>query len=48
VRLALGGVAHKSWRASADEQVLLGATANEDVFKTAAAEELQAARGYAL
>lgn len=46
VRLALGGVAHKPWRAVAAENVLLGAKASEDVFKTAAAEELKAARGY--
>jgi Aerobic-type carbon monoxide dehydrogenase, middle subunit CoxM/CutM homologs len=46
VRLALGGVAHKPWRAIAAEQLLTNATANEETFKAAAAEELKAARGY--
>jgi xanthine dehydrogenase YagS FAD-binding subunit len=46
VRLALGGVAHKPWRAIAAEQLLTGAAANEERFKAAAAEELKAARGY--
>jgi xanthine dehydrogenase YagS FAD-binding subunit len=46
VRLALGGVAHKPWRAGTAEHVLLGAPASEEAFKTAAAEELKAARGY--
>ena len=39
-RLALGGVAHKPWRAFA-EKILVGAPAGEDTFKAAAAEELQ-------
>lgn len=47
VRLALGGVAHKPWRAVAAEQMLSGATTSEETFKAAAAEELKAARGYA-
>jgi xanthine dehydrogenase YagS FAD-binding subunit len=46
-RLALGGVAHKPWRAAAAERALVGARATEDTFKAAAAEELKAARGYA-
>jgi xanthine dehydrogenase YagS FAD-binding subunit len=46
VRLALGGVAHKPWRAVAAEQVLTGAAASEETFKAAAAKELKAARGY--
>ena len=46
VRLALGGVAHKPWRAFAAEKILTGAQASEDIFKAAAAEELKAARGY--
>ena len=46
VRLALGGVAHKPWRANAAERLLTDATANEETFKAAAAEELKAARGY--
>jgi xanthine dehydrogenase YagS FAD-binding subunit len=46
VRLALGGVAHKPWRAFTAEQVLRGAQASEETFKAAAAEELKTARGY--
>jgi xanthine dehydrogenase YagS FAD-binding subunit len=46
VRLALGGVAHKPWRARAAEKLLAGAPATEENFKAAAAEELKAARGY--
>jgi xanthine dehydrogenase YagS FAD-binding subunit len=46
VRLALGGVAHKPWRAVTAERVLVGATASEEMFKTAVAEELKPARGY--
>lgn len=45
-RLALGGVAHKPWRAHMAENVLAGAPANEETFKAAAAEELKTARGY--
>ena len=45
-RLALGGVAHKPWRAFAAEKILVGAPAGEDTFKAAAAEELKVARGY--
>lgn len=45
-QLALGGVAHKPWRAFAAEKVLVGQAAHEDIFKTAAAEELKMARGY--
>lgn len=45
-RLALGGVAHKPWRARAAEKILVGAKASEDTFKAAAAEEMKAARGY--
>ncbi|WP_405959618.1 xanthine dehydrogenase family protein subunit M [Streptomyces sp. NBC_00024] len=43
VRLALGGVATKPWRARAAEQLLLGAQATEQSFATAAAAELAAA-----
>ncbi|MGB2918732.1 MAG: xanthine dehydrogenase family protein subunit M [Mycobacterium sp.] len=42
-RIALGGVAHKPWRARAAEQVLVGAPATEDVFTAAADAELTAA-----
>lgn len=46
VRLALGGVAHKPWRAFAAEKLLMGAQVNEETFKAAAAAELEPARGY--
>jgi xanthine dehydrogenase YagS FAD-binding subunit len=46
-RLALGGVAHKPWRAVAAERVLVGAAATADTFRAAAARELEAARGLA-
>lgn len=44
VRLALGGVAHKPWRAAEAERVLRGAPATEDSFRRAAEAELAAAR----
>ncbi len=44
VRLALGGVAHKPWRAHAAEAVLRGALAGESTFRRAAEAELAAAR----
>jgi xanthine dehydrogenase YagS FAD-binding subunit len=47
VRLALGGVAHKPWRASAAEQALRGAPAGEEVFRRAAEAELKGAVGLA-
>jgi xanthine dehydrogenase YagS FAD-binding subunit len=40
VRLALGGVAHKPWRATIAEQALSGAEANEQQFSRAAEAEL--------
>ncbi len=40
VRLALGGVAHKPWRASKAEQALRGQPATEATFRAAAAAEL--------
>ncbi|MDB5641117.1 MAG: xanthine dehydrogenase family protein subunit [Hyphomicrobiales bacterium] len=40
VRLALGGVAHKPWRASKAEAMLRGGPATEDAFRAAAAAEL--------
>jgi xanthine dehydrogenase YagS FAD-binding subunit len=46
-RVALGGVAHKPWRAAAAERILVGAPATDDTFKEAAAAELRTARGYA-
>ncbi|MEU8344398.1 xanthine dehydrogenase family protein subunit M [Spirillospora sp. NPDC048832] len=44
VRLALGGVATKPWRARAAERSLLGGPATPDAFAEAAARELAAAR----
>jgi xanthine dehydrogenase YagS FAD-binding subunit len=46
VRLALGGVAHKPWRAFQAEQVLAGAEARTETFQRAAEAELSGARGY--
>lgn len=43
VRLALGGVAHKPWRALKTEAALKGQPATEAAFRTAAAAELSAA-----
>jgi xanthine dehydrogenase YagS FAD-binding subunit len=40
VRIALGGVAHKPWRATRAEQALRGAAATEDVFRDAIEAEL--------
>ena len=45
-RIALGGVAHKPWRASKAEQALVGKTPDESSFRTAAEAELAAAKGY--
>jgi xanthine dehydrogenase YagS FAD-binding subunit len=47
VRLALGGVAHKPWRAFATERILAGAAVTDEVFGRAAEAELALARGYA-
>ena len=44
VRLALGGVAHKPWRATRAEEVLRGGPAEESAFRAAAEEELADAR----
>ena len=44
VRLALGGVAHKPWRAWRAEEALRGAPATADAFAEAAEAELAAAR----
>lgn len=44
VRLALGGVAHKPWRASRAEQALRGAPGTEASFRAAADAELADAR----
>jgi xanthine dehydrogenase YagS FAD-binding subunit len=45
-RLALGGVAHKPWRANAAERKLIGQTADEKIFREAAEAELASAKGY--
>jgi xanthine dehydrogenase YagS FAD-binding subunit len=47
VRIALGGVAHKPWRAQKAEQQLVGQLADEKTFRAAAEAELAAAKGYA-
>jgi xanthine dehydrogenase YagS FAD-binding subunit len=44
VRLALGGVAPKPWRASLAEEALAGKTADEATFRQAAEAELQEAK----
>lgn len=44
IRLALGGVAHKPWRASAAEELLRGKEATPENFAMAACEELEPAR----
>ena len=46
VRLALGGVAHKPWRAHRAEEILTGAPATPALFRRAAEAELQGAVGY--
>jgi xanthine dehydrogenase YagS FAD-binding subunit len=46
VRLALGGVAHKPWRAYKAEKDLVGKNADEKTFRAAAEAELAAAKGY--
>ena len=45
-RIALGGVAHKPWRAAAAEKKLLGQVAEEKTFRAAAEAELAAAKAY--
>lgn len=44
VRLALGGVAHKPWRAERAEAALIGGPANEAAFRAAVDAELAEAR----
>lgn len=44
VRLALGGVAHKPWRATKAEEALRGEPASEETFRAAAEIELEDAR----
>jgi xanthine dehydrogenase YagS FAD-binding subunit len=45
VRLALGGVAHKPWRALEAEKALRGGPATEEAFRDAAEAELRHASG---
>jgi xanthine dehydrogenase YagS FAD-binding subunit len=45
-RVALGGVAHKPWRAQKAEEVLTGKSPDDATFQAAAAAELAPARGY--
>ncbi|WP_354685500.1 xanthine dehydrogenase family protein subunit M [Cupriavidus necator] len=47
VRLALGGVAHKPWRAFEAERTLVGAAADTESFTRAAEAELAPAQGLA-
>lgn len=44
VRIALGGVAHKPWRARAAEERLIGRTANRSEFAAAIDLELETAQ----
>ena len=46
VRIALGGVAHKPWRAFKAEKALLNKEASEVAFAAAAEEELATAKGF--
>jgi xanthine dehydrogenase YagS FAD-binding subunit len=46
VRLALGGVAHKPWRAYTAEKAMAGTSATRETFERAAEAELSDARGY--
>ena len=43
VRLALGGVAHKPWRASAAERLLRGRRPSDEAFAAAADAEMAGA-----
>ncbi len=45
-RVALGGVAHKPWRAQKAEAALIGKTADEKTFRAAAEAELATAKAY--
>ncbi len=46
VRIALGGVAHKPWRATDAENFLTEKTATEENFRSATEAELKAAKGF--
>lgn len=45
-RIALGGVAHKPWRAVEAEQQLIGKPATADAFQAAGTASVEGARGY--
>jgi xanthine dehydrogenase YagS FAD-binding subunit len=45
-RIALGGVAHKPWRAMATEQMLVGKPLSRDTLQRAAALAVRDAKGY--
>lgn len=45
-RVAMGGVAHKPWRATEAERALVGARADEQTFRKAAEAAMKGARGY--
>lgn len=45
-RIALGGVAHKPWRATRAERTLTGKKLDEPTLRAAAAAELEPAKGY--
>jgi xanthine dehydrogenase YagS FAD-binding subunit len=47
IRLALGGVAHKPWRATLAEKALKGAAPDAAVFTSAMEQELASAKAYA-
>ncbi|MFI6297197.1 FAD binding domain-containing protein [Nonomuraea sp. NPDC050790] len=46
VRLALGGVAPKPWRAAKAERILTGAEADEETFERAARTEVEGTEGF--
>ena len=46
VRIALGGVAHKPWRAGKAEKILKGKKPSEATLRAAAEAELEGAKGY--
>jgi xanthine dehydrogenase YagS FAD-binding subunit len=45
-RIALGGVAHKPWRATATEQMLVGKPLSHDTLQRAATLAVRDAKGY--
>lgn len=45
-RIAMGGVAHKPWRKSEAEQLLIGKPATDETFRAAAESLLDGAVGF--